>query len=113
MANVCYKTLVPGARGLLQTIQRALQQANMIRTYRINKTRRLLAVNRLLQMTMEKSILHIKLVDWPGSRSSDADDDSYHGRFDDGAERLVVVDAVALREPANHPTRLVAGKGTI
>jgi hypothetical protein len=60
-------------------------------------------------MTVKKGILHVKLVDRLGSRSSNAKDNAYRGRLDDGAERLVIVNAVALRKSANHPTRLVAG----
>jgi hypothetical protein len=64
-------------------------------------------------MAMKKSIFQVQLVKRPGARSSKAEDDSNHARLDDGAERLIVVDAVVLREPANHPSRLVAGKGTV
>ena len=60
-------------------------------------------------MTVKKGILHVKLVNQLGSRSSNAEDNAHHGRLDDGAERLVIVDAVALRKSANHPMRLVAG----
>ena len=62
---------------------------------------------------MKEGILHVKLVDRLGTRSSKAEDDAYRGRLDNGAECFVVVDAVALREAANHPTCLVADKGTI
>jgi hypothetical protein len=64
-------------------------------------------------MTVKEGILHVKLVDLLGTRSSKAEDDAYHGRLDDKAECFVVVNAVALRESPNHPTCLVVGKGTI
>ena len=76
---------------------------------RVDEAYRLLAVHGLRQMTVKKCILHVKLVDWPRSRSSNAEDNAYRGRLYDGAECLVVVDAVALRKSVNHPTRLVAG----
>lgn len=62
---------------------------------------------------MEEGILHVKQVDRPGACSSKAKDDADRGRLDDGAERLIVVDAVALGEAVNHPTCLVVGKGTV
>ena len=55
---------------------------------RVDEAYRLLAVHGLRQMTVEESILHVKLVDRPGSRSSKAKDDVDRGQLDDGAERL-------------------------
>ena len=73
----------------------------------------LCTIDSLGQSAMKEGILHVKLVDRLGTRSSKAEDDAYRGRLHDGAECFVVVDAVALREAVNHPTYLVAGKGTI
>ena len=56
-----------------------------------------------MQVTVKKGILHVQLVDRPLTRSSDAEDDPNRGRLDDGAERLVVVDAVSLGEAADNP----------
>ena len=62
---------------------------------------------------MKKSILHVQLVNRPVARDGDAEDGPDGGRLDDRAESLVVVDAVALGEATNHPTRLVTGKGAV
>ena len=63
---------------------------------RVNKARRLLTVDGLLQVAVKKSVLHIQLVYRPSARSGDAEDDPNSGRFDNRTERLVVVDAVLL-----------------
>jgi hypothetical protein len=62
---------------------------------------------------MQEGILHVKLVDHPGAQSSKAEDDTNHGWLDNGVEHLVVVDVVVLREVMNHPTCVMAGKGTV
>ena len=62
---------------------------------------------------MEEGILHVELAYGPVSRHSNAEDGADRGRFDDRAERLVVVDAGLLRETTNNPTRLVPGEGAV
>ena len=79
----------------------------MIWGSRINKSRQLLAVDCLLQMTMKEGILHVELMD------GEAEDDPYRRRFDNQTESLVEVDAVLLREPANNPSGLVTSKGAV
>src|SRR6266540_3990714 len=64
-------------------------------------------------MTVKESVLHVQLMNGPGVGGGDAKDDTYRGRLDDQAERLVVVDAVLLREAPNYPASFVAGKRTI
>jgi len=64
-------------------------------------------------MAMKKIILHVELMDGPGVRDGEAEDDPYHGRFDNRTECLVVVDAVLLREPANNPPDLVSSEGAV
>ena len=61
VAKVGSKTLVPRPRSLLQTIKRALQQANMVRMSRVDEARRLLTVDDL-QASVKEVILHIELV---------------------------------------------------
>jgi len=112
-ADVAGEALVPRPRGLLESIQGLLQQADMIWRSWVDKTRRLLAVDRLLQMAMKKSILHVELMDGPGARDGEAEDDPYRGWFDNWTEGLVVVDAVLLQEPANNPPGLVSSEGAI
>jgi len=85
----------------------------MVRMSRVNKAWRLLTVDGLLQVFVKKGVLHVQLVDRPAPGSGDAEDDADRRWLDDGAERLIVVDAVALSEAANNPASLVTGKGTI
>jgi len=70
LTHVSGKTLEPRPRRLLQAVERALKKADMIRSSRINKTRRLLTVNSLLKMSMKKSILHVQLSNRPRARGS-------------------------------------------
>jgi hypothetical protein len=62
---------------------------------------------------VKECVLHVQLVDGPLARGRDAEDDPNGGRLDDGAEGLVVIDALALGEAADHPTSLVASQGAI
>ena len=68
----------------------------MIWGSRINKSRRLLAVDCLLQMTMKEGILHVELMDRPRPRYGEAEDDPNRGRFDNRTESLVVVESMLL-----------------
>ena len=56
------ETLVPRPWSLLQTIQRVLQQTDMVRVSRVDEARGLLTVDDLLQASMKECILHVKLV---------------------------------------------------
>ena len=79
----------------------------MIRIGGVDKARWLLAVDNLLQVTVKKCVLHIELMDQPGVRGGDAEDDTYRRQFDNWTEGLVVVDAVLLGEAADHPAGFV------
>ena len=68
----------------------------MIWGSRINKSRRLLAVDCLLQMTMKEGILHVGLMDWPRAGYGEAEDDPNRGRFDNRTESLIVVESMLL-----------------
>ena len=76
----------------------------------VDEARRLLAVDSLSEMAMEKCVLHVQLVDRPGARSGDAEDGPYCRWFDNRTEGFVVVDAVALGEASDQPARLVPGE---
>jgi hypothetical protein len=56
----------------------------------------LLAVDHLLEVAVEEGVLHVQLMDVLGTRGDDAEDSVDHRRFDNWAERLVVVDAGLL-----------------
>ena len=68
----------------------------MVGSRRVDETGRLLAVDCLIQMAVKKGVLHVQLMYRPGARGGDAEDDADGGRFDNRAERLVVVDVVLL-----------------
>ena len=79
----------------------------------VDEAGRLLAVDLLVKSAVEEGVLDVKLVDRPGVRQGDAQDDADRGWLDDGAESLVEVDAGLLREAAHYPASLVASKATI
>ena len=62
---------------------------------------------------MKKSVLHVQLMNRPGAGDCYAEDGADGGRLDDGAERLVVVDAVLLGEAADDSACLVASESAI
>jgi hypothetical protein len=62
---------------------------------------------------MEKGVLNIELMNGPRSRDGDTEDDADHGRLDDGTEGLIKVYPRLLREAADHPSSLVAGKAAV
>jgi hypothetical protein len=64
------KTCMPRTRSLLQSIQSLHKAAEMLRTCMINKAWGLMHINLLLQNSMQKGILHIKLTKGPSSSNS-------------------------------------------
>jgi len=64
-------------------------------------------------VAVKKGVLHVQLVNRPGTGCGDAEYRSYGGRFDNRAESLVVVDALALGEASDNPASLVASEGPI
>jgi hypothetical protein len=80
----------------------------MIEGGRVDEAGRLLTVDGLVQVAMEKGVLHVQPMDRLGARSSDAEDDSDGRWIDNRAKCLVVVDAVPLGEPTNDPPGFMA-----
>jgi hypothetical protein len=74
----------------------------------VGKTRRLLAENRLTQLTVQECVLDIQLVDGPILRGGDGEEQTDGRRLDDGAKRVPVVHAGLLIEATHDPTRFVA-----
>jgi hypothetical protein len=102
------------ARGAcLQSVQGLLQVANMVGASKVDEARRLLAVDRLVKVSVKKSVLHVQLVNGPGTGSGDVEDCPDGRRFDHRAESPVVVDAVLLGEAANDLACLVPSKSTV
>jgi len=104
---------VPGTGSLLQTIKRLLEKADIIRICWINKTRRLLTVNCLIKKTMKKSILHIKLVNRPLSRSCNTQNRPNGLWLNNRTECLIKVKTRLLSESAGDPTSLVTRQRAI
>lgn len=90
-----------------------MEVADVVGVDGVDEARRLLTVDRLLQIAMEEGILHIELVNGPPVGDGEAEDDSDCSRLDDRTKSLIIVDAGLLRVPANHPTRLVPSEGAI
>jgi hypothetical protein len=99
--------------GLLEAVEGALKKTNGIGARRVDEAGGLLTIDGLVQVTVKKGILHVQLVDRPLTRSSDAEDDPNRCRLDDGAERLVIVDAVSLGEAADDPASLMTSQRAV
>jgi hypothetical protein len=65
LSKVHGESLVPSSWGLLKTIERPLEEANMVRSSRVEKARRLLTVDSLLKVAVKKGVLHVQLVHGP------------------------------------------------
>jgi hypothetical protein len=98
---------------LLETIKRPLEEANMVRSSRVDKARWLLAVDCLLKVPMEEGVLDVQLAHGPGTGRGDAEDSPDGCRFDHRTERLVIVDAVLLGISPNNPACLVTGESAV
>ena len=81
---------MPRPGRLLESVQGLLQETDVVGSRQVDEARRLLNVDRLVQMAVKKGVLHIQLMYRPGTRGDDAD------RLDNRTERLVVVDVVLL-----------------
>ena len=90
-------------QGLLTTIWSA----------RVDESWRLLTVDGLLKVAVKKGVLHVQLVNRPGTGCGNAEYRSYGGRFDNRAKRLVVIDVVLLRKTTNVPPGFMTGEGAI
>jgi len=90
-----------------------MQKTNMIRKGWINKTWSLLAIDCLIKMTMEKSILDIQLMNRPVARGCNTQNCPDGTWFNNRTECLIIINAMLLRESPNNPTSFVTSKGTI
>jgi hypothetical protein len=59
--------VVPSSRCLLQPVERLVEVADPVRLRGINKLHQLATLDCLRESTMQEHILHIKLVDGPGT----------------------------------------------
>ena len=79
----------------------------------INEPSRLNAVDSLTQGAMEKCILHIELVNRPGARQCQSEDNPDGSWFDNRTESLIIINARSLSETAKHPPCFIAVKRAI
>jgi len=107
------EALVPHPGCLLESVQGLLQETDVVRSRRVDETGLLLAVDCLVQMAVMKGGLHVQLMYRPGARGGDCEDDPDGSRFDNRAERLVVVDAVLLREATNDPSGFMTSQRAV
>ena len=85
----------------------------MVRCSRVDESRWLLAVNSLIQMTMKKGVLDIQLMNRPGTRRSNAENNPNRCWLNNWIESLFVVDAILLRKSSNNPQSFVTSKRAI
>ena len=64
-ADVAGESLLPRPSRLLESVQGLLQQADIVEGGWVDEARRLLAVDRLLEMPMEEGVLHVQLMNGP------------------------------------------------
>jgi hypothetical protein len=90
-----------------------VEATHIVRHTGVNKARGLLTVDLLVKSAMKKGVLNIELMNGPRARDGDTEDDADHGWLDDGTESLIKVYPRLLREAADHPSSLVAGKAAV
>jgi hypothetical protein len=76
----------------------------------VNKAGGLLTIDGLMKMPMKECVLDVELMNVPGVHRGNAEHNAYGGRLDHGAEGLIIVDVVLLREISNHPPSFVPGE---
>lgn len=69
----------------------------------IDKTKRLMTINCLIEMAMEKVILNIQLMNQPRPEGSNAEYGTDGGGLDYWTEHLVIVNTMLLRIVTNDP----------
>jgi hypothetical protein len=105
------ETLKPGARGLFQAIKRAPKTADHPIWNRI--PRRRLHINLLMQLTIEKGVLNIKLRHGPVANRGDSKKSAHSGHMSHRSKSLIIVMALLLLKTMSHKTRFIALKRSI
>lgn len=90
------EAIVPRARGLLQPIDGAFKKAYMVGFGLVNEPGWLKHVHGLLEVTIQKRILDIKLMKRPVACDCNSEDCANRGGLDHRAECFVAVDAGLL-----------------
>ncbi|KAL2656120.1 hypothetical protein AAZV13_04G103300 [Glycine max] len=86
----------PSLRGLLQPIERSTQLTNKTILPLSNKPRRLLHINLLLKITMEESILNVKLMKRPMTHGCHSKKQTNSGDFSHRRKGVTLIKAINL-----------------
>jgi hypothetical protein len=105
------KTLKPSARSLLKAIKGATKVANHTLRDRIPRWRA--HVNILIQLTIKKNILHIKLRDGPLPNRSHNKKSANSGHMSNRSKNLIIITTLLLLKTTSNETSLIALKRTI
>jgi hypothetical protein len=88
--------MIPGARGLLQPVERPVEAAHMTGAGRVNEPGGLMTKDHLGELPMEEGILHIKLTNLPVGGEGDGENSPDGGGFYHRTKGLIEVDTVLL-----------------
>jgi hypothetical protein len=86
---------------------------NQVRASRVGEARELAAEDYLGESAVEEVILHVELLNGPGTGDSSSEHHANSGRFYNRVEGLVVVDSGVLSETPKDPMGLVEIKGPV
>lgn len=93
---------VPGTWCLLKSVNCFVKFAQVIRELRMKKTLWLSHIDHFGNFTVKKSILHVKLKDWPTTSDGDGNNQLNCLGLDHRTVSFIVVDAKLLCEPLSH-----------
>jgi hypothetical protein len=96
---------MPCTRRLLQPIKRLHKAAQMMRASKINKTRGLTHINLLLQYTMKKGVLNIKLAKRPPTSNSQSEQQTNSSRLNNRAASILIIKTIPLFESLSNEMR--------
>jgi hypothetical protein len=101
------ETKKPNSASLFEAIEGFAETAYMSGMCRIHKNRGLSVVDGLNELTIEKGILDIKLMDRPFVGGGDAQNDPNGCGLHNGAKSFPIVHTLLLSEPTEHPSSFV------
>jgi hypothetical protein len=86
---------------------------HMSREGGVNKARGLLTIYRFLEITMEKGVLDIHLMNGPGVRGGKTKQKANSGGLHNGTEGLIIINTVLLCETTHDPPSFVTSKRAV
>jgi hypothetical protein len=100
------EALKPSTRGLLEAIKRTTETTNV--TLRNRVAGRWVHVDLLMQLTMKKNILHVKLRDGPPTNRGHLNKSMNGGPMSNRSKGLFIVTTVLLLKTTGNKTRFIA-----